>query len=156
MPWSLLFAPFLLAQTAPAAAEKATAAPPAAAASAPAAGNATTKTVTAAPAPAPASGTESSLPTLIVLGPIFLLFYLLLMRPQQQAEKKRKSLVEALKKNDRVMTSAGIYGTVVSVDQDHDRVVLRVDDDKGLKLTFSRSFVLKVVEPSHDKAAESA
>lgn len=153
MPWSLLLAPVLLAQTAPAAAEKGTAAAPVAA-SAPAAGNATAKAAT--PAPAPSSGAESSLPTIIVLGPIFLLFYILLVRPQQQAEKKRKSLVEALKKNDRVFTSAGIYGTVVSVEPDQDKVVLRVDDDKGVRMTFSKASILRVVDAKPEKSAEVA
>jgi preprotein translocase subunit YajC len=154
MPWPLLLAPILLAQAAPAAEKGAAPAP--AAATAPAAGTATTKTVTAAPAPAPASGAESSLPTIIVLGPIFLLFYLLLVRPQQQAEKKRKSLVESLKKNDRVFTSAGIYGTVVSVESDQDKVVLRVDDDKGVRMTFSKASILRVVDAKPEKSAEVA
>jgi preprotein translocase subunit YajC len=106
---------------------------------------------------APAAGANSSaFSTFLPLLPIPFLFYFLMIRPKQIEDRKRQEMIAALKKNDRVMTSAGIYGTVVSVDQDHDRVVLRVDDDKGLKLTFSRSFVLKVVEPSHDKAAESA
>ncbi len=69
-----------------------------------------------------------------------------------------------MKKNDKVITTAGIYGTVVSMDTDHDRVVLRVDDDRGVKLTFSRVSILKVVEtsqsrsasPSQEKAAEPA
>ena len=45
-------------------------------------------------------------------------------------------MIEALKKNDKVLTAGGIYGTVVSVDPARDRVVLRVDDDKGVKLTI--------------------
>jgi preprotein translocase subunit YajC len=106
---------------------------------------------------APAAGASSNpLSTLLPLLPIPILFYFLMIRPKQQEDRKRQEMIGALKKNDKVMTAAGIYGTVVSVDSDHDRVVLRVDDDRGVKLTFSRSSILKVVETSAEKAAESA
>ena len=36
--------------------------------------------------------------------------------PQQQQEKKRRAMIDALKKNDKVVTAGGIFGTVVSVD----------------------------------------
>ncbi len=83
-----------------------------------------------------------------------LLFYFLFIRPNMQQERKRKEMLGALKKNDRVLTSAGIYGTVVSIDPEADKVVLRVDDDRGLKLAFSRGSVVRVVEPTTEKAAE--
>ncbi len=92
----------------------------------------------------------------VYLLPIMVLFYFLMIRPKQIEDRKRQEMINALKKNDKVMTTAGIYGTVVALDADHDRVVLRVDDDRGVKLTFSRSSVLKVVETPPEKAAESA
>ena len=61
----------------------------------------------------------------------------MIIRPQQQQEQKRKAMIDALKKNDKVLTTAGIYGTVVSVDANQDRVVLRVDDERGSRSTFS-------------------
>jgi len=106
-----------------------------------------------APAAAPS---QNLISTLMPLLPIPFLFYFLMIRPKQLEDRKRQEMIGALKKNDKVMTAAGIYGTVVQVDPDHDRVVLRVDDDRGVKLTFSRSSVLKVVETSPEKAAESA
>ena len=149
MPWPPAPVPFLLAMKAddPVAAKPADAAVPVAA---PATAKTTAKTGTAAPAAAP----ESSLPTIIILGPIFLLFYLLLIRPQQRQEKKRRSLVDSLKKNDKVLTSAGIYGTVVSVEADQDKVVLRVDDDKGVKFTFSKASIVRVIDAKPEKAPE--
>jgi preprotein translocase subunit YajC len=106
--------------------------------------------------PAGANPSTSPWSTLVPLLPIPILFYFLMIRPKQMEDRKRQAMIDALKKNDKVYTTAGIYGTVVSLDPDHDRVVLRVDDDRGFKLTFSRSSVLKVVETSQDKAAESA
>jgi preprotein translocase subunit YajC len=60
-----------------------------------------------------------------------------------------------LKKNDKIVTASGIYGTVVSVDPSGDKLVLRIDDDKGVKLTMSRSSVTRVLEPSSDKGADA-
>ena len=88
----------------------------------------------------------------IYLLPIPLLFYFMIFRPQQQQERKRRAMIDALKKNDKVFTSAGIYGTVVSVDNDHDRVVLRVDDEKGVKVSFSKSSVVRVLEATSEKS----
>jgi preprotein translocase subunit YajC len=82
--------------------------------------------------------------------------YFLFFRPQQKQEKMRREMLAALKKNDKVLTSAGIYGTVVSVDSDQDRVVLRIDDDRGVKVAFSKSAVARVLETSQEKAAETS
>jgi preprotein translocase subunit YajC len=92
--------------------------------------------------------------------PIYLLgfvalFYFLLLRPQRQQDQKRRAMIDALKKNDKVVTTGGIYGTVTSLDPASDRVVLRIDDEKGVKVTFTRSSVARVIEPDAEKPAES-
>lgn len=94
--------------------------------------------------------------TVVLLLPIFPLFYFLFIMPQQQQEKKRKAMIDSLKKNDKVLTTAGIYGTVISVDAKNDKVVLRVDDERGVKLAFTRASVGRVLEPSADKPADNA
>ena len=82
-------------------------------------------------------------------------FYFLLIRPQQQQEKKRKELITALKKNDKVLTAAGIYGTVVSVDEKGDKVQLRLDDDGKVKITFTRASIVRVLNESSEKSSET-
>jgi preprotein translocase subunit YajC len=77
------------------------------------------------------------------------------LRPQRQQEQKRKAMIDAVKKNDKVITSGGIYGTVTSVDAGSDRVVLRIDDEKGVKVTLARSSVARVLESSEEKPAAS-
>ncbi len=99
-------------------------------------------------------GGSNVLSMFIVLLPIPFLFYFLIIRPQQQQEKTRRAMIDALKKNDKVLTSGGIYGTVVSVDANNDRVVLRVDDERGLRVTFTKSSVARVLEASSEKSAE--
>jgi preprotein translocase subunit YajC len=102
---------------------------------------------------APAGGANPNpLSSLLPLVAIPFLFYLIIMRPKQQEEKKRQAMINAIKKNDKVLTLAGIYGTVVSVDGDQDRVVLRVDDN--VKIAFSKTAILKVIDVSPDKEKE--
>src|SRR6516162_3201661 len=94
--------------------------------------------------------------TFILLAPIVPLFYFLFIRPQQQAEQKRRSMLDTLKKNDKVLTTGGIYATVVSIDATHDKVILRVDDERGVKLAFTRASIARVIDSSSEKASERA
>ena len=57
---------------------------------------------------------------------MFVIFYFLLIRPQQKKQKELKTLIAALKKGDKVVTSGGILGTVSSIQEDY--VVLTVGD----------------------------
>jgi preprotein translocase subunit YajC len=107
-------------------------------------------------APAAGDGGGNLLSMFLAFSPVIVLFYLLILRPQQAQEKKRKAMIDALKKNDRVLTQAGIYGTVMSVSDAGDKVVLRVDDDKNLKLEFSKAAVVRVIDPTTEKAADKA
>jgi preprotein translocase subunit YajC len=49
---------------------------------------------------------------------IFVLFYFLLLRPQQQRQKSQKQMLSALKKGDHVVTSGGMIGTIVALTKD--------------------------------------
>lgn len=71
--------------------------------------------------------------------------YLLLFRPERERLKKQQAMLTNLKKNDRVVTSGGIYGTVAAVDRDADRVSLRVDDSANVKLAVTLSSIARVL-----------
>jgi preprotein translocase subunit YajC len=71
--------------------------------------------------------------------------YLLLFRPERERLRKQQSMLAGLKKNDRVVTSSGIYGTVASVDAGADRVVLRVDESANLKLTVTVASIARIL-----------
>jgi len=90
----------------------------------------------------PANPTLALLLQLLQFLPIFVIIYLLLIRPQQQRQKKLDQLVKGLKKGDRVLTSGGIIGTVVGVEDT--KVVLRIADE--VKVEFSKSSVVQVLE----------
>lgn len=77
--------------------------------------------------------------------------YLLLFRPERDRMRKQQSMLGSLKKNDRVVTSSGIYGTVASVDRDADRVLLRVDDSANVKLAVTLSSIARVLRDGDEK-----
>ncbi|MFO1019764.1 MAG: preprotein translocase subunit YajC [Planctomycetales bacterium] len=71
---------------------------------------------------------------LIPMIPIAILFYFLILRPQSQDQKKREQLLNALKKNDRVVTIGGILGTVANISADGSEVTLKVDDNTRIRV----------------------
>jgi preprotein translocase subunit YajC len=81
---------------------------------------------------------------------IVLVAWLLLYKPERERMRRQQDLLAALKKNDRVVTSAGIYGIVANVDRDNDRVTLKVDDAANVKITVTLSSVSKVVGGADD------
>jgi preprotein translocase subunit YajC len=72
---------------------------------------------------------------------IGLVFYFLLFRPMQKQKKQQQDMIAALKSGDTVVTTGGITGTVVTVD--NDTIVLRVKPD-NVKLQFARSAVTQI------------
>mgnify|MGYP002793374750 FL=1 len=56
---------------------------------------------------------------LVLFGGMFLLFWLLILRPQSKRAKEHKELVSAIGKGDEVLTSGGLLGKVVRVDEDY-------------------------------------
>ena len=73
---------------------------------------------------------------------IFAIFYFLLIKPQQKKRHEHDDLVKNLKKNDKVLTQGGIYGTVSAVSEDW--IMLRVSDKVEMK--FSRSAISSKAE----------
>ena len=72
--------------------------------------------------------------------PIIAIFYFLIIRPQRQQQKKIKEMLDNLKKNDEVITTSGIHGTVAIVKEK--TVVVRVDE--GCRIEFDRESIASV------------
>ncbi len=108
----------------------------------------------AAPAGAPPGAAAGARPggcggpeqLLFMLG-MLVLFYFLLIRPQQKRAKQHKQMVEGLKRGDSVITSSGIYGRIVSVDGN----VLTVEIAKGTQIRILKGYVGGV---ANDQTAE--
>jgi preprotein translocase subunit YajC len=98
------------------------------------------------PASTPGQGAPSGpAPFLIQMVPILLLFavfYLLLIRPQQKQRKEHQKLLTELKSGDKVVTSAGIHGTITNVKDK--TFVVRIAD--GVKIEIDKSSVGRVTE----------
>ncbi len=79
--------------------------------------------------------------TVVMMALMFGIMYFMLIRPQQQERKKLEAQLAALKKGDRVITTSGIYATVVGVEDA--KVVLRISED--VKVEFAKSAVAQVL-----------
>ena len=66
---------------------------------------------------------------------IFLVFYFLVIRPQKKKEDKRKQMIEAVQKGDKVVTIGGVHGQVTQVDETS--VLLQVDSTVKLRVEKS-------------------
>lgn len=110
---------------------------------------------------APEAGGEGSLSPIMVLlvqfGPVLLLAFFLFFWLPMRNQRRRMDMIHALKKNDKVVTESGIFGTVVSIDEKTDKVVLRIDDEKGVRLTCRKTSIVGLIDPdragSTDKKA---
>ncbi len=95
----------------------------------------------AAAAAAP-SAQEQMIHMLTILAITVGIFYFMIIRPQQKRQKETQSMLEKVGKGDRVLTSGGMYGTVIGVDKDI--VVLKVADN--VKIEFSKASIVQVKE----------
>jgi preprotein translocase subunit YajC len=91
-----------------------------------------------------AQSSGSAFVGLVPLVAIFAIFYLMLIMPQQKKQKKWQEMLSTLKNGDRVVTSGGIRGTIISVKDD--AVQLRVPPD-NLRIEVARSAVTALVNP---------
>ena len=82
--------------------------------------------------------------TLVWFGLIFVLMYLLLIRPQRKKQKEHEKLLGELKKGDRVVTSGGMFGTIFAIDEERNRVVLKINDNP--RLEFLKSSIAAKVD----------
>lgn len=71
---------------------------------------------------------------------IFIVFYFLLIRPQKKAQDEHKKMISSLKKNDEVVTSGGIHGTIVNVKEA--TVTIKVDDN--VKVDVEKSCIARM------------
>jgi len=87
---------------------------------------------------------------------IGVMFYFLLIRPERKKRQDLTSLLDSLKKNDRVVTIGGIHGVVVNVMKDSEEVTIRVDEGSNTKLRVSRSAISRVIGDDKSTDQDSA
>jgi preprotein translocase subunit YajC len=79
--------------------------------------------------------------TIIMFGAIFLIFYFMIIRPQQKKAKDRDRLLSNLEKGDKVITSGGIHGIIAGIDEK--TLLLQISDN--LKVKVERSAITQVI-----------
>ncbi len=77
---------------------------------------------------------------------MFVVMYFLMLRPQKKQQKEREAMIANLKKNDHVVTHAGIYGIVKQV-QDND-LILAIDESKDVRIKVAKTAIAGLVKAS--------
>jgi len=104
-----------------------------------------------AAAQAPTGGGSGAAMQLLFFAAIFAIFYFLLIRPQQRQKKERDATLAAVKKGDRVVTTSGMHGTVVGLNEQV--MTLRVADQ--VRIDFDRSSLGRIVTAPGQKESGS-
>lgn len=88
----------------------------------------------------PAGQSDGSF-SLIMIAAVFILFYFMLIRPQNKRAKDHRALVERLKKGDEIITSGGLLAKVVSLDEQY----IKISPAEGVEFTMQRGAVTAVL-----------
>ncbi len=80
---------------------------------------------------------NSSIPTILMMGLMFVVFYFFIIRPQSKKAKDQQNFIETLKSGDKVVTIAGIHGKIVAVNEEDKTFMIQVDGPTRLKIEKS-------------------
>jgi preprotein translocase subunit YajC len=98
----------------------------------------------------PSNPVASFLLPLVLIGGVF---YFIMVRPQQRRVKEQRALLGALEIDDEVMTSGGIFGTIVDIDDDED--VVTVEIAPGTNIRILRAGISRRVTADGDDEGDS-
>lgn len=102
-------------------------------------------------APPPPCGDSSML---WMMGAMFLVMYFFMIRPGQKQEKALKNMRSTLQMGDKVVTSSGMHGTILSVDEKSHTITLKTDEEGRVRMTFDQTAISRKAndEVDQDKA----
>lgn len=98
--------------------------------------------VSPAYAQTPGGGGAFDMITMLPLVLIFVVFYFLIIRPQQKRQREHRAMIESVKRGDRVVTSGGLVGVVARVD-DAQEVTVQIADNVRVKVR--RAMIAEIV-----------
>jgi preprotein translocase subunit YajC len=87
------------------------------------------------------NGGGSMFGTLIMFALIILIFYFMILRPQQKRQKEREKMLGEIQKGDKVVTAAGIHGTIVGIEEK--TYIVQIADN--VKVKMDRSAIATVL-----------
>lgn len=85
--------------------------------------------------------------SLILIVAMFVLLWVLLIRPQRQRQGQQQRMIESIEPGDEILTVGGIYGIVEELDEEDDLVV---EIAEGIRVRVARRAVASVVKPDED------
>lgn len=88
------------------------------------------------------AGDASGMSFLLSLVMVFVVMYFMILRPQSKRQKERDAMLKNVKKGDQILTTGGIYGTVLA-QKGEDRIVVRIADN--VRVEMSRAAVSGIV-----------
>ncbi len=103
------------------------------------------------PAVSPCGG--QSMMSFVMIGVIFVVFYFLLIRPQQKRQKEHQSLLSALQKGDTVYTQGGIYGKVTNLTDNTVTLDVSADPGKEVRMKVLRHAIAGKSTPQSEGGA---
>jgi len=87
---------------------------------------------------------------------MFAIVYFLMIRPQQKKQKEVQKMLNELNVGDRVITSGGMIGKIVTIKKDKNSVVIRVDEATNTKIEFQRNAISAVISKVDSKENEES
>lgn len=91
-------------------------------------------------------GNNSQMLSVLYIVGLFAILYFLMIRPQQQRQKKHQEMVRNIKLDERVITIGGIYGTIVKIKDNS--VVIKVADN--VRIEFLKTAISQVISKEED------
>jgi preprotein translocase subunit YajC len=98
-------------------------------------------------APSGQEGGAGIVGNVVLFGSIILIFYFMIIRPQQKRQKERQQMVDSMKKGDKIVTAGGIHGTIVGIEDK--TALVQIADNVKVKVDRSTiGTILKEGEPT--------
>ena len=99
-----------------------------------------------------AAGGMASMMPLVTMFMVFMVIYFLILRPQAKRQKQREAMLKQATKGDRIVTSSGIYGSIVGTRGD-DIIIVKIADNVTVEM--ARPAVASIVKATSDEKAVS-
>ncbi|MBR6019042.1 MAG: preprotein translocase subunit YajC [Lachnospiraceae bacterium] len=91
------------------------------------------------------ASTGGTILSMVIMLAVFgIMFYLLLVRPQANQDKKQKALLASLEIGDSVLTTAGFYGVIIDMVEGQDIIIVEFGNNKNCRIPMKKSAVIEV------------
>jgi preprotein translocase subunit YajC len=94
-----------------------------------------------------ASGEGGGTSVFLMFGLIFVIFYFLLIRPQQKQAKQHREMIASLKKGDKIVSTGGLYGTITGLTDD----VITMEIAPKVRVKITRASISRLMRKEGNK-----